>query len=167
MSELCIFVLPLFDSCLTYDGKAKTSNDNWTKQATWRSYARAYAEGLPFHGHGDQIHFEKEGEIADEQLLGESDEGEPEDIVDEIIDTDISKDESESNDDDVVLPRKFSCQKDLLDDSKYEKPPDQQSRTFVWTNKGRYCLEWTTKELSAENNTRNAGRLMMEFDDYW
>lgn len=96
-------------------------------------YTHVYAEDLPFHGHDNQIHFENEEEIADEQLLDEeSGKDEPEHIIDENIDTDISKDESESHNDDVVLPRKqtCSCQKDLLDDSKYEKPPDQKSRTF-------------------------------------
>lgn len=96
-------------------------------------YTHVDAEDLPFHGHGNQIHFENEEEIADEQLLDEeSSKDEPEHIIEENIDTDISKDESESHNHDVALPRKqtCSCQKDLLDDSKYEKSPDQRSRTF-------------------------------------
>ena len=77
-----------------------------------------YAGDLSFYGHGDQIHFENEGEIADEQLLdGQSSEDEPEDILDENIDTDVSKDKRESDSDDVVLPgkHKLLCQKDLLE----------------------------------------------------
>lgn len=87
---------------------------------------------------------------------GEIGEDEPEDAVDEKIDTDISKDGKESDNDDAILLRKqkFSCQKELFDDSKYKKPPNQQSRTFIWTNKGGNRLEWATKKLSAENNPR-------------
>ena len=104
-------------------------------------YISVYAEDLPFHGHGDQIHFENKREIADEQLLdGKSHEDEPEDVVDENNDTDISKNERESDNDDVALPRKQkqSCQKNLLDDFRYEKPPDQQNRTLF--QPGRYQL---------------------------
>ena len=44
-------------------------------------YTRVYEVDLPFHGHGDQNHFENEREIVDEQLLdGESREDEPDDI---------------------------------------------------------------------------------------
>ena len=52
-------------------------------------YMYVYAEDLPFNGHDGQIHFENEGEIADNQLLdGKSHDDEPEDIVDENNDTD-------------------------------------------------------------------------------
>lgn len=60
-----------------------------------------------YHGYSDQIHFDNGEKIADEQLLDrESGEDEPKVIKDESIDTDISEDKRESDNDDVAIPRK-------------------------------------------------------------
>lgn len=60
-----------------------------------------------YHGYSDQIHFDNGEKNADEQLLDrEIGEDEPKVIKDESIDTDISKDKRESDNDDAAVPRK-------------------------------------------------------------
>ena len=76
-------------------------------------------------------------------------------VEDENRDQDVSEDEE-----DIRLPRKqkFRTQKDVCNLDNFDKIPEQETGTFMWTHKSKDSTTCITTRPNIEANPRNRGR---------
>ena len=74
--------------------------------------------------------------------------------VDRVADVNCDLEVPEDEEEDDRLPRKqkFKMQKDVCDMNNYDKLPEQEPESFVWSNKHGQSKTWTTRKPNSELN---------------